>query len=104
MPAGLGILKSVMQLVDDNSPWSDWIEEYAIVQPLHPGASRLSGRGIGRFLYLGTGPGNHFLAVAATRTATVSAQVCKFSLGIESKLFTLHSLDASRIEMVVKLG
>ena len=30
----------------DGTPWSDWIEEHAIVMPLEDGVSRLSGGGI----------------------------------------------------------
>jgi hypothetical protein len=61
------ILVEVQLVRNDDSPWSDWIEEEAIVQPLHPGLSRLSGVGIRGALYIGTAPGNHFLAVAATK-------------------------------------
>jgi hypothetical protein len=50
-----------------NVAWSDWIVEEAMVQPLRPGVSRLSGIGIRGALYIGTAPGNHFLAVAATK-------------------------------------
>ncbi len=36
-----------VQLVrDDNTPWSDWIEEEAIIQADSPGLLRLSGYGI----------------------------------------------------------
>ncbi|KIN01386.1 hypothetical protein OIDMADRAFT_180208 [Oidiodendron maius Zn] len=62
-----------VQLVrDDNTPWSDWIEEVAIVKLNSPGLSRLSGYGIRNALYLGTSPGNHSLAVAATKSGLAS--------------------------------
>lgn len=49
-----------VQLVrDDNTAWSDWFEEAAIVQPDSPGLLRLSGCGIRDVLYLGTSPGNN---------------------------------------------
>jgi hypothetical protein len=53
-----------VQLVrDDNTPWSDWFREVAIVQP--DSLSRLSGYGI-------TSPGNHSLAVATTKGGLAS--------------------------------
>jgi hypothetical protein len=61
------VLVEVQLVKNDGSPWSNWIEEEAIVQPLHPGLTRLSGLGIRRALFIGTAPGNHFLAVAATK-------------------------------------
>jgi hypothetical protein len=66
------ILVQVQLVRDDNSPWSEWIDERAILQPLTPGVSRLSGVGIRRALYLGTAPGNHFLAAAATKGGLAS--------------------------------
>jgi hypothetical protein len=51
-----------VQLVrDDNTAWSDWFEEAAMVQPDSPGQLRLSGCEIRDVLYLGTSPGNHSL-------------------------------------------
>src|SRR5438046_1409467 len=48
-----------VQLVrDDNSPWSGWILEEAIVRPAGPAIPRLSGAGIRRVMHLATGPGN----------------------------------------------
>jgi hypothetical protein len=44
---------------DDDSPWSGWINERAIVKPSSPNVPRLSGIGIRKVLYLGTAPGNH---------------------------------------------
>jgi len=61
------ILVEIQLVRNDDSPWSDWIVEDAMVQPLRPGVSRLSGIGIRGALYIGTAPGNHFLAVAATK-------------------------------------
>jgi hypothetical protein len=66
------ILVQVQLVRGDNSAWSDWIEERAIVQPLRPGVSRLSGVGIRGVLYIGTAPGNHFLAVATTKGGLTS--------------------------------
>src|SRR5580700_6139265 len=40
-------IKVEVQLVKyDNTPWTDWFQEVAIVQPDSPGLSRLSGYGI----------------------------------------------------------
>jgi|SRR5579862_1772995 len=62
-----------VQLVrDDNTPWSDWITEDAIVRPVVPGVPRLSGSGIREALYLATGPGNHVLAVSTTKGGLTS--------------------------------
>jgi hypothetical protein len=75
-----------VQLVrDDDSPWSNWINEWAIVKPSFPNVPRLSGVGIRGILYLpkgnvqrnsakstGTAPGNHLLAVAATKGGLTS--------------------------------
>jgi hypothetical protein len=62
-----------VQLVrDNNTPWSDWIDEVAIVRQVAPNLSRLSGAGIRNHLYLGTAPGNHRLAVAATKGGLTS--------------------------------
>jgi hypothetical protein len=62
-----------VQLVkDDNTPWSDWIDEDAIVRPVVPGVPRLSGSGIREALYLATGPGNHVLAASTTKGGLAS--------------------------------
>lgn len=56
-----------MKLVrDDNTPWSDWIEEIAIVRQPGPYVARLLGLGIRDVLYIGTAPGNPLLAISAT--------------------------------------
>jgi hypothetical protein len=63
-----------VQLVrDDDSPWSGWIDEEAIVRSAGPGVTRLSGVGIRDILYFGTAPGNHSLAVSATRGGLTSS-------------------------------
>jgi hypothetical protein len=54
---------------EDDSPWSDWINERAVVKPVAPGVPRLSGH---RIRDVGTAPGNHFLAVAATKGGMAS--------------------------------
>jgi len=61
------ILLEVQMVRDDGTPWSDWIEEKAIVQPDGLGLPSLSGYGIRDALYLGTSPRNHVLAVSATK-------------------------------------
>ena len=66
------ILVQVKLVKDDNMPWSDWIEEDAIVRQPHPHVSRLSGAGIRDALYIGTAPGNHLLAISATRGGLTS--------------------------------
>jgi hypothetical protein len=68
----LKIRVEVQLVKDDNTPWSDWIEEVAIVKPDSLGVSRLSGYGIRNTLYLGTSPGNHSLAVATTKGGLAS--------------------------------
>jgi hypothetical protein len=40
------ILVQVQLARDDSSPWSDWIDDLAIVRPARPGVARLSGVGI----------------------------------------------------------
>jgi len=62
----------VQMVRNDCSPWSDWIDELAIVRPAAPGVPRLSGVAIRNFLYFGTAPGNHSLAVSATRGGLTS--------------------------------
>lgn len=57
---------------DDDTPWGNWIDELAIVKQPSPNVLRLSGFGIGNALYLGTAPGNHGLAVAATKGGMAS--------------------------------
>jgi hypothetical protein len=57
---------------NDGTPWGDWIRERAIVKPLVQDLPRLSGRGIRRVLYMGTAPGNHLLAVSATKGGLTS--------------------------------
>jgi len=62
-----------VQLVrDGNTPWGNWIDELAIVKQPGPNVMRLSGFGIRNALYLGTAPGNHVLAVAATKGGMAS--------------------------------
>jgi hypothetical protein len=64
-----------VQLVrEDDSPWSDWISEYAVIKPASQGVPRLSGYGIRKKLYIGIAPGNHFLAVAATKGGIVPTE------------------------------
>jgi hypothetical protein len=66
------ILVQVQLVRNDNTQWGNWIYEDALVKPAAPGVSRLSGRGIRRHLYIGTAPGNHLLAVAATKGGLTS--------------------------------
>jgi hypothetical protein len=63
-----------VQLVRDNNntPWGDWIHERAIVRQPGPNLARLSGVGIRHAFYIGTAPGNHLLAVSATRGGLTS--------------------------------
>ncbi|KFY29246.1 hypothetical protein V491_00125 [Pseudogymnoascus sp. VKM F-3775] len=61
------LLVEVQLVRDDLSPWTDWIEEHAIVRPVRPDVARLSGSGIRGALYFGTAPGNHTLAVSVTK-------------------------------------
>jgi hypothetical protein len=66
------ILVEVQLVRDDDTPWSDWYPELAIVKPNSPGLSRLSGYGIRNALYLGTSLGNHSLAVATIKGGLAS--------------------------------
>ncbi len=59
-------------VTENNPPWSDWIEEEAIIQSDSPGLSRLSVYGIREVLYLGTSLGNHSLAFATTNGGLTS--------------------------------
>jgi len=59
-------IRMQIQLVrDDNSPWSEWINEEAIVRPVGLDIPRLSG--IRDIMYMATAPGNHVLAVSTTK-------------------------------------
>jgi hypothetical protein len=62
----------VQLMRDDDSPWSGWIDEWALVKPSSPNVPRLSGIGMRDILYLGTAPGNNLLAVAATKGGLTS--------------------------------
>jgi hypothetical protein len=64
------ILVQVQLVRDDDTPWSDWIDEDAIVK--QHGAPRLSGVGIRHVLYIGTAPGNDLLAISATKGGLTS--------------------------------
>src|SRR2546421_7435169 len=66
------ILVQVQLVRDDNTPWSDWIDERAIVRQPDPNVLRLSGVGIREVLFIGTAPGNHVLAVSATKGGLAS--------------------------------
>jgi hypothetical protein len=61
------IVVQVQMVGNGNLPWSNWIDEFAIVKPAIPGILRLSGIGIRDALYIATTPGNNFLAVSATK-------------------------------------
>jgi len=62
-----------VQLVDnENLPWSDWIEEHAIIMQDGPTVVRLSGPGLRNAMYIATAPGNQFLAVSATKGGLTS--------------------------------
>jgi hypothetical protein len=66
------ILVQVRLVRDDDTPWSDWIDEFAIVKQHNPNVPRLSGARIRRVLKFGTAPGNHLLAVSATKGGLTS--------------------------------
>ena len=66
------ILVQVQLVRDDQSPWGDWIDEWAVVRPPGPNVLRLSGVGIRAVLFIGTAPGNHVLAVGATKGGLTS--------------------------------
>jgi hypothetical protein len=66
------ILVQVRLVRDDNTPWGDWIDELALVRQLGPNVPRLSGVGIRNVLYIATAPGNHLLAVSATKGGLTS--------------------------------
>src|ERR1700728_2968346 len=66
------LLVQVQLVRDDDTPWGDWIPEIAIVRQPSPNLVRLSGGGIRDALYVGTPPGNHLLAVSATKGGLAS--------------------------------
>lgn len=66
------ILVQVQLVRDDYTSWTDWIDEVAIVKPIQPGLVRLSGFGIRKQLYFGTGPGYHSVAVGTTKGGIMS--------------------------------
>jgi hypothetical protein len=66
------ILVEVQLVRDDNTPWGDWIHGRAIVRQPSPNLIRLSGVGIRYAFYIGTAPGNHLLAVSATKGGLTS--------------------------------
>ena len=55
------ILVQVQVVRDDNTTWSDWIDEVAIIKQPVLNVPRLSGIGIRDILYISTAPGNHLL-------------------------------------------
>jgi len=65
------ILVEVQLVRNDGTPWSNWIQERAIVRA-GTNMPRLSGVGIRNVLYFGTAPGNQALAVGATKGGMVS--------------------------------
>jgi hypothetical protein len=85
------ILVQVQLLRDDNTTWGNWITERAIVKQPSPGVPRLSGVGIRRALYIGTGPGNHLLSVSATKGGSASL----LPLGSEEVLIVISKLRQS---------
>ena len=66
------ILVQVQLVRNDDTPWGNWIPEYAIVKQPSPNMPRLSGVGIRGALFIGTAPGNHLLAVSATKGGLTS--------------------------------
>jgi hypothetical protein len=61
------ILVQVQLVRNDGTPWGNWINERALIRQSSAGVPRLSGVGIRCVLYIGTGPINRLLAVAATK-------------------------------------
>ena len=66
------IMVQVKLIRDDNSPWSDWIGEDAMVRQPDFDILRLSGPGIRRALYIDTAPENYRLTISATRGGLAS--------------------------------
>jgi hypothetical protein len=66
------LLVQIQLVRDDDSPWTDWIDEEALIKPVAPGVPRLSGNTFRDVMYVGTAPGNHVLAVAATKGGMTS--------------------------------
>ena len=62
------ILIQVQLVGNDGMPWSDWFWETGVVRTPNPDCERLTGSGIRDMFYIGTGPGNHVLAVSATKS------------------------------------
>jgi hypothetical protein len=66
------ILVQVRLIRDNNTPWSDSIDEDAIVKQYSPNVPRLSGAGIRDVLYISTASGNHLLAISNTKGGLTS--------------------------------
>jgi hypothetical protein len=66
------IIVQVQLVRDDNTQMGDWIDEVAIVKQPVVNVPRLSGIRIRGVLYIGTAPGNHLLAVSATKGGLTS--------------------------------
>jgi len=66
------IVVQVRLVRDDNTPWGDWIDELAIVKQPILNMPRLSGVWMRHVLFFGTAPGNHLLAVSATKGGLTS--------------------------------
>jgi hypothetical protein len=66
------ILVQVQLVRDDNTPWGGWIDELAIVKQPVLNVPRLSEVRMRRGLYIGTAPGNHLLAISATKGGLTS--------------------------------
>ena len=66
------ILVQVQLVRDDNIPWSDRINEYAIVKEPAINVVRLLGVRIRHTLDIGTAPGNDILAISASKGGLTS--------------------------------
>lgn len=51
---------------NDGNPWGRWVTERAIVREPNPSIKRLSGAGIRRTYFIGTGPSNDIVGVSTT--------------------------------------
>jgi hypothetical protein len=66
------VVVQVRLVTNEIEPWTDWLDEEAIVRTIGPGMLRLSGTGIRKVLYFGTSPERNVLATSTTKGGLLS--------------------------------
>jgi hypothetical protein len=61
------VMVQVRLVTNENEPWTDWLDEKAIVRTICRSISRLLGIGIRKVLYFGTSPEHNVLATSMTK-------------------------------------